>query len=143
MKNVLKSLAKRVSIPLGLTAAVSAIDAAIHKKVFGPGRPRDLSLCVTTLISSNKEINDIMKIVNSLEESDLLIKYASETIKNEAKEQKGRFLGMLLGTSGASLLGNLFTGKGAIATSQGRGTNRAGEGTFRAGEGTVRADQDF
>ena len=84
-----------------------------------------------------------MKIVNSLEESDLLIKYASETIKNEAKEQKGRFLGMLLGTSGASLLGNLFTGKGAIATSQGRGTNRAGEGTFRAGEGTVRADQDF
>ena len=131
MKNVLKSLAKRVSIPLGLTAAVSAIDAAIHKKVFGPGRPRDLSLCVTTLISSNKEINDIMKIVNSLEESDLLIKYASETIKNEAKEQKGRFLGMLLGTSGASLLGNLFTGKGTTTVDEGTSATSPGRDAIR------------
>ena len=131
MKNVLKSIAKRVSIPLGLTAAVSAIDAAIHKNIFGPGRPRDLSLCVTTLISSNKEINDIMKIVNSLEESDLLIKYASETIKNEAKERKGRFLGMLLGTSGASLLGNLFTGKGTTTVDEGTSTTSPGRDAIR------------
>ena len=68
-----------------------------------------------------------MKIVKSLEESGLLIKTVSETIKNEAKEQKRGFLRMLLGTLGASLLGNLVTGKGAI----------------RAGEGTIRVGQDF
>ena len=69
-------------------------------------------------------MNDIMKIVKSLEESGLLINGMGETIKNEAKEQKGRFLSMLLGTLGASLLRNLLTGKGKI---------RAGEGTIRAG----------
>ena len=68
-----------------------------------------------------------MKIIKSLEEYGLLIKGVSETIKNEAKEQKGGCLGMLLGTLGASLLGNLLTGKGI----------------FRAGEGAIRADQDF
>ena len=68
-----------------------------------------------------------MKIDKSLKESRLLIKSVSEIIKNEAKEQKGGFLGMLLGTLGASLLGNLLTGKGI----------------FRAGEGAIRADQDF
>ena len=67
-----------------------------------------------------------MKIVKSLEECNLLIKAISETIKNEAKEQKDRFLGML-GTLGASLLGNLLTGKG----------------TIRAGKRTIRAGQDF
>ena len=72
-------------------------------------------------------MNDVMKIVKSLEESGLLIKGISETIKNVAKEQKGGFLGMLLGTLGSSLLGNMLTGKG----------------TIRAGEGTVRAGQDF
>ena len=66
-----------------------------------------------------------MKIVNSPEESGLLIKGDSETIKSEVKEQKGGFLGMLLGTLGASLLRNLLTGKGTI---------RAGKGTIRAGE---------
>ena len=71
-------------------------------------------------------MNDIM----SLEESSLLIAGVSETLKNEAKEQEGGFLGMLLGTLGASLLGNLLTAKGTI---------RANEGTFRAGEGTVRS----
>ena len=65
-----------------------------------------------------------MKMVKSLEESGILIKDVRETIKNEAKEQKGGFLGTLLGTLGASLLGNLLTGKGTI---------RAGEGTVRAG----------
>ena len=88
-------------------------------------------------------MNDIMKIVKSLEKSGLLIKGVSQTIKNESKEQKGRFLGMLLGTLGASLLGNLLTGKGVIATSQGREANMTGRGTIRAGEGTIRAGQDF
>ena len=116
-KNVLKPLAKSVLIPLGLTAVASATDAAIHKKMFGSG--------MATLITSNEEMNDIMKIVKSLEASGLLIKGVSETIKTEAKEQKGRFLSMLLGTLGASLLGHLLTGKGTI---------RASEGTIRAGE---------
>ena len=116
-KNVLKPLTKSVLIPLGLTAVASATDAAIHKKMFGSG--------MATLITSNEEMNDIMKIVKSLEASGLLIKGVSKTIKNEAKEQKGRFLSMLLGTLGASLLGHLLTGKGTI---------RASEGTIRAGE---------
>ena len=85
----------------------------------------------------------ILWIVKSLEESGLLIKGVSKTVKNEAKEQKGGFLGMLLGTLGAGLLGNLLTGKGAIATSQGRSTIRAAEDTFRAAEGSVRAGQHF
>ena len=78
----------------------------------------------------------VIKIVKSLEDSGLLIKGVSETIKNEAREQKGGFIGMLLDILGASLLENLLTGKGVIATSQ-------GQGTIRAGEGTVRAGQDF
>ena len=68
----------------------------------------------TTLIISNEEMNDIMKIVKSLEELGSLIKDISKTTKNKAKEQKGEFLGMLLGTLGASLLGNLLTGKGCF-----------------------------
>ena len=135
--NVLKPLVKSVLIQLGLTAAASAADAAIHKKIFGSSN--------TTLIVSNEEMNNIMKIIKSLEKSGLLIKGLSETIKKEAKEQKGGFLSMLLGTLGASLLGNLFTGKakGVIATSQGREANMPGRGTSRAGEDTIRADQDF
>ena len=102
--NVLKPLAKSVLIPLGLTVAASATDAAIHKEMFGSG--------TTTLLFSNEDLNDIMKIVKSLEESGLLIiKSVSKTIQNEAKEQKDGFLGMLLGALGASLLGNLLTGK--------------------------------
>ena len=117
--NVLKLLAKSFLIPLQLSAPASATNAAIHKKMTGSGR--------TTLIISNEEMNDIMKTVKSLEKYGLLIKDVSQTIKNEAKEQKGGFLGILLGTLGASLLGNLLIGKG----------------TIRAGEGTVRAGQDF
>ena len=120
--NVFKPLAKGILIPLGLTAAASATDAAIHKKIFELG--------VTTLIISREKINNIMKTVKSLEESGLLIKGVGMTIKNEVKEREGSFLGMLLGTLGASLLRNLLTGKGRIRTN---------EGTFRAGEGTVRA----
>ena len=77
--NVLKPLAKSILIPLGLTAAASATDAAIHKKMFVSG--------VTTLIISNEKMNDIMQIVKPLEESGLLIKDVSKTIENEAKEQ--------------------------------------------------------
>ena len=80
MKNALKSLAKSVLIPLGLTAAASATDAAIQKKVFGSD--------MTTLTISNEKMDDIMKMIKSLEESGLLIKGVSETIKNVAKEQK-------------------------------------------------------
>ena len=79
----LKPLAKSILIPLGLTVAASATKAAIHEKMFGS--------VVTTLIISNEEVNDVMKIVKSLEESGLLIKNVSETIKNEAAEQKGGF----------------------------------------------------
>ena len=88
----------------------------------------------TILIISNEEINDFMKIVESLEESGLWIKSVTETIKNEAKKQKGGFLGMLLSTLGVNSLGSLLAGKAAIATSQGRGTIRAGEETTRGGE---------
>ena len=101
--NVLKPLAKSVLISLGLITAASATDAAIHKKMFGSR--------TTTLIISNEEMNDIMKIVKSLEESDLWIKSVSKTIENEAKEQKGTFLGMLLDSLGASVLVNLLQGK--------------------------------
>ena len=119
-------LAYRVFIPLGLTAAATATDVAIHKKMFGSG--------TTTLLISNAEINYIMKIVKSLEESGLSIKVANETIKNEAKEQKGEFLGMLLGTLGASWLGNLLTDKGTIRAVEGAIAKSWGQGTIRAGE---------
>ena len=108
--NVLKPLPKSVLIPLGLTAAASATDAAIHKKRFGSG--------VTTLIISNEEKNDIMKIDKSLKIPGLLIKDVGKTIKNEAKEQKGIFIGMLLGVLDASLIRNLLTGEGTIRACQ-------------------------
>ena len=88
---------------------------------------------MTTLIISNDEIEDIVKIVKSLEFSSLLLKGVTETVQNDAKEQKGGFLSMLLGTLGASLLGNLLTGKGINRAGKGRGINRAGEGVLRAG----------
>ena len=68
----------------------------------------------TTLIVSNEEMNDIIKIVKSLEESGLFIKDVNETIISEEKEKKGGFLRILLGTLGASLLGDLLTGKGTV-----------------------------
>ena len=72
-------------------------------------------------------MNDIMKTIKSLEEFYLLIEGIRETIKNEAKKEKGEFLSMLLDTLGACLLGYLLTGKGAIAASQGKETIRACE----------------
>ena len=80
-------------------------------------------------------MKDILKSVKSLEDSGLLLKGVSKTIQNEAKEQKGGFLSMLLGTLGASLLGNLLTGKGIYRAGKGKGINRAGEGIVRAGYG--------
>ena len=84
MKNVLKPLGKSVLIPLGLTTAQSATDAAIQRKVSGSD--------MTTLTISNEEIADIMKIVKSREESVLLIKGIRKTIKNEQMNKKVDFL---------------------------------------------------
>ena len=78
IKNVIKPLAKSVLIPLGLTAAASAADVGIHKKMLGSGHNNN-----TVLIISNGEINDIIKIVKSLEDSSLLLKGVTETVQNE------------------------------------------------------------
>ena len=132
IKDVIKPLAKSVLIPLGLTEAASAADAGIHKKVLGLGNNN------TILIISNDEMKDIIKIVKSLEDSGLLLKGVTETVQNEVKEQKGGFLSMLLGTLGASLLGNLLTGKGVYRAGKGKGKGilRAGEGIIKAGYGS-------
>ena len=84
-----------------------------------------------TLVISNDQMNDIIKVVKSLEDSALLLKRVAETVQNEIKEQKGGFLSMFLGTLGASLLGNVLTG---------RGVNRAGEEVLRAGCGNDKTD---
>ena len=112
MKNVITQLAKSVLIPLWLTAAAWAADAGIHKKILG-------SENTTTLIISNTGV--------------------TETVQIEVKEQKGGFISMLLGTLGASLLGNLLTDKGAFYA--GKGLNKKGKGIHRGGEGVVRADE--
>ena len=98
IKNVITplALAKSVLIPLGLTAAASATDAGIHKKILGSGN--------TTPTISNKDMEDLIKIVKSLEDSELLLKGVTEAVQNEITEQKEGFLNMLLGTLGASLL---------------------------------------
>ena len=89
--------------PLESSAGVLAADAAIQKKIYESGRPLDVASRTAALIISNEEMGNIMEIVKSREESGLLIKGISETIKNEAKEQKGRFPFMLLGTLAASI----------------------------------------
>ena len=100
-------LAKNVLAPLGITAAASAIDAGIQKKIHGSG--------TTTLIIANKKrMNDIIEIVQVLKDSNVLMKGVTKTIKNKIKKQKGGFLSMLLGTLGASLLGNMLAGKGIV-----------------------------
>ena len=117
-------LAKNILAPLGITAAASAIDAGIQKKIHGSG--------TTTLIISNEEMNDIMKIVQALEDSNILLKGVTKTIKNETKEQKGRFLGTLVDTLGSILLGNLLAGKGIVRAGSG---HKKGKGIVRAGYG--------
>ena len=109
---------------LGLNSAASATDAAINKKMLGSGNH-------TTLIIFNDDMQNLLKIVKSLEEGSILLDGITETVKNEVKDQKGGFLSMLLGTLGASLLGDLLT-KNLL----GRGVIRAGEGTITAGYGS-------
>ena len=119
---LLKSVVKPLGM-LGLTAAASATGAAI-KKILGSGNH-------TTLIISNDDMQDLLKIVKSSEDSAILLNGISETVKTEVKDQKGGFLSMLLGTLGASLLGDLLTKNLSC-----RGVIRAGEGTIRAGYGS-------
>ena len=96
---------------LGITAAASAIDAEVQKKMHGSG--------TTTLIIPNKEMNEIMKIVQDFEDSNILLKGVTKTIKIETKEQKGGFSSILLGNLGTSLLGNMLTGKGIVRAGSG------------------------
>ena len=111
-------LAKNVLAPLGLTAAMSAIDGSIQKKIHGSG---------IKLIIEEEDMQDIIKIIKELENSEILLKGVSKTIENEIEEQRGEFLSILLGTLGSNFLGNLLTGKGIM---------RAGDGIVRAGEGS-------
>ena len=111
-------LAKNVLAPLDLTAAMSAIDGSIQKKIHVSG---------VKLIIEQEDMNDIIKIIEALENSGILLKGVTKSIENEAKEQRGGILSMLLGALGTSLLGNLLTG--------GKGIVHAGEGVIRAGEG--------
>ena len=117
-------MAKNILAPLGITAAASAINAGIQKKIHGSG--------TTTLIISNEEMNYIMKIIQSLEDSNILLKGVTKTIEKKTKEQKGGFLSMLLGTLGASLLGNLLSGKGIVRADYGH-PSKKGKGIIRAG----------
>ena len=115
-------LAKNVLALLEIAAAASVIDAGIQKKIHSSG--------TTTLIISNEEMNDIMEI--ALEDSIILLKVVTKTIKNEVKEQKGWLLSILLGTLGASLLGNLLAGKGIVRAGSG---SKKGKGIVRDGSG--------
>ena len=129
LMKVAMPLAKNVLAPLGLTAAMSAIDGSKQKKIHGSG---------VRLIIEQEDMKDIMKIIKALENSGILLKRVSKAIKNETKEQKGGFLSMLLGTLGASLLGNLLSGvKGIMRTGEGSVVSRTkGDGIVRAGEGS-------
>ena len=133
MKSVIKPLSKSVLVPLGLIVAASAADAGIHKKILGSGNNNN-----TTLIISNDEMDDILKIAKSLEDSGVLLKGVSKTIQKDAKEKRGGFLSMLLGTLGTSLLGDILT-----KNLSGKGTIRAGEGAIRAGYGSKRFSLKF
>ena len=86
----------------------------------------------TTVIISNEEIKDIIKIIQALEYSHIWLKRVTEIVKNETKEQKGGFLSMLLSTLGVSLLGNLLVGKGIVRAGSG---NKKGNGIVRVGSG--------
>ena len=101
------------------------------KKIHGSG--------TTTLVISKEEMNDIIKIVQALEDSNILLIGVNKTIKNDIKKQNGKGIGMLLGTLGASLLENLLTGKGTYRS--GQGYLRAGEGIYRSGQGYLRAGE--
>ena len=108
---VVVSLAKNILAPLGITGAASAIGSRIFKKSDGLG--------TATLLISNKEINNIIKIVQTLEDSNIALKGVTETIENETKKQKGGLLSMLLGTLGASLLQIFLSGKWIVRAGSG------------------------
>ena len=113
----LATLAQSVLLEFGLSSAILATDAVIQKKMYGT--------TTRALIISNEELEDIIKIVKLPEESGWILKGISETVKNEAKEQKVRFLSMLLRTIAASILGSEVAWKGVI---------RTGEGVLGAGQ---------
>ena len=97
LMKVVAPLGKNISAPVEITGVASSTDAKIQKKIHGPG--------TTTLTISNEERNDIMKIVQAFEDSNVLLKGITKAIENETTEQKGEFLGMLVGILIASLLG--------------------------------------
>ena len=103
---------------------MSGIDGSIQKKIHGLG---------IKLIIEEEDMKDIMKIIEALENSGILLKGVSKTIENETTEQRGGFLSMLLGPLGATLLGNLLIG--------GKGIMPAGDGIVRADDGIVRAGE--
>ena len=127
LMKVALTLAKNVLAPLGLTAAMSAIDGSIQKKIHISG---------VKLIIEQKDMKDNMKNIKALENSGISLKEVSKTIKNEIREPKGGFLSMLLDTLGASLLGNLLTGgKGIVRAGKRSVASRTkGDGIVRAGE---------
>ena len=88
-------------------------------------------------------MEDIIKIVKSVEDSGLLLKGVTETVENEVKEQKGGFVSMLLGTLGASLLGNILTGQGIYRAGKGWRINRASQRIVRAGYESCSSKMDF
>ena len=120
LMKVAMSLAKNVLVSLDLTAAMSAIDGSIQKKIHDSG---------IKLIIEQEDMHDIIKIIEALEVSGILLKGVTKTIENETKEQRGGFLSMLLGTLGASLLGSLSTGGKEIV--------RAGDGSKKTSKFTV------
>ena len=129
-------LGKNILALLGLSAAMSATDAPIQKKMYGSG--------TKALIISNKELNDIMDIIQSLENSDILLKGVSKTIKNDINKQKCGALGMLLGTLGASLLRNLLCSGSELFRAGSHNKYNCGQGMYRAGskgQGMYRAGQ--
>ena len=122
LMKVAMPLATNVLVPLGVTAAMFATDGSIQKKMRGDEATKSAGI---KLIIEQEDMNDIMKIIEALENSGILLKGVKKTIENETKEQRRGFLSMLPGTLGASLLGNLLSGKGKV---------RAGKGIVRAGE---------
>ena len=121
---------KNILVPSRVTAAASVIDAGIQKKIHASRHLSDSASQTATLMILNKEMNDITKLVQAREDSNILLKLVTKKIKNETKQQKEGFLGILLGTLGASSLGYMLTGKEIL---------RAGYGD-KEGKGILRAD---
>ena len=120
--------AKNVLAPLEMMALASSIDAGIQMKIRGSG--------MTTLIITNKEVNDMMKIIKAFDDSGVLLKDVTKTIKNKTKKQRGGLLEILLGSLGASLLGNMPAGKGIVIAGYGNKKLQNGQGIVRASYGS-------